>query len=237
VYGLTTVTCVVAEVPGKVTRIQAIDADVVREQIRLSFEAFPIRAVKTGMLYSREIISAVCDELEAQFAKTDRPPALVVDPVMVATSGDALLQDDAVSLYRERLIPMATVATPNLDEVQTLLGRKVTSEEEMKTAGRELVVKYGTAFLVKGGHLGGKEAVDLLVERSGAVREYRADFVRDVDTHGTGCTYAAAIASGLAQGRVLEEAILQAKEYVTRAVRENLQWTEGGLHTHALRHF
>ena len=237
VYGLTTVTCVVAEIPGKVTSIQAIDPEIVREQIRLSFEAFPIGAVKTGMLYSREIISAVCDELQAQSDSGIPRTSLIVDPVMVATSGDALLKDDAVALYRERLIPMAALVTPNLDEVGTLLGQPVRDLAAMREAGRELVAMFGTAFLIKGGHLGGEEAVDLLVERDGTIREFRAPFVKDVNTHGTGCTYAAAIAAGMAHGRSMEDAVNTAKQYVTHAVQSTLQWTVDGRDTHALRHF
>jgi hydroxymethylpyrimidine/phosphomethylpyrimidine kinase len=112
VYGVTAITCVVAEVPGKVSAIQPIEPRIVAEQIRLLFEAFPIAAVKTGMLYSREIIATVCDTLEECFAKRGSRPFLVVDPVMVATSGDPLLRDDAVALYRERLFPLAGIITP-----------------------------------------------------------------------------------------------------------------------------
>jgi hydroxymethylpyrimidine/phosphomethylpyrimidine kinase len=122
VYGVTAITCVVAEVPGKVSAIQAVEPRIVAEQIRLLFEAFPIAAVKTGMLYSREIIATVCDTLEECFARGGPRPFLVVDPVMVATSGEPLLRNDAVALYRERLFPLAGIITPNLDEVRTLLG-------------------------------------------------------------------------------------------------------------------
>lgn len=236
VYGLTAVTCVVAEVPGKVTAIQAIDPEIVREQIRLSFEAFPVAAVKTGMLYSREIIHAVCEELEGQ-RKEGRRPALVVDPVMVATSGDALLQQDAVALYRERLMPLAELVTPNLDEVATLLGRPVRDLAAMKEAGRELAERFGTAFLIKGGHLSTPEAVDLLVETDGTIHEFSAPFVRDVSTHGTGCTYAAAITAQLARGCTLVEAVGTAKQYITRAVQAHLVWEMQGQPTYALRHF
>src|SRR5436190_16052935 len=153
VYGVTAITCVVAEVPGKVSAIQPIEPRIVVEQIRLLFEAFPIGAVKTGMLYSREIIAVVCDTLAECFAKCSPRPPLVVDPVMVATSGDLLLQPDAIALYRERLFPLATLITPNLDEVQTLLGTPISSLEGMRRAGKELAAQYSRAFLIKGGHL------------------------------------------------------------------------------------
>lgn len=230
-YALTAITCVVAEVPGKVSAIQAIEPRIVAEQIRLSFAAFPIAAVKTGMLYSREIIAAVCDTLDAM----PRVP-LVVDPVMVATSGDPLLQNDAVAMYRERLFPMASVVTPNLDEVRTLLCRPVTSVEEMRAAGAELVARYGTNFLIKGGHLRGAVATDLLCGRDG-VEEFSAPFVAGVSTHGTGCTYSAAIAAGLGKGLALREAVAEAKTFVTRAVSHFFRWENGTQRTDALDHF
>jgi hydroxymethylpyrimidine/phosphomethylpyrimidine kinase len=235
-YGVTAITCVVAEVPGKVSAIQAIEPRIVAEQIRLLFEAFPVAAVKTGMLYSREIIATVAAELESHAARSRIP--LVVDPVMVATSGDPLLQADAVALYRERLFPMATVITPNLDEVRTLLGQPVTSVDEMRRAGAELVAQFGTSFLIKGGHLRGAVATDLLfIAGSDAVHEFSAPFVDGVSTHGTGCTYAAAIASGLGKGLALRDAVAEAKVFVTRAVTQFLRWERNGVVTDALHHF
>ena len=235
-YGVTAVTCVVAEVPGKVSAIQAIEPALVAEQIRLLFEAFPIAALKTGMLYSREIIATVCDTLEACFAKCGARPPVVVDPVMVATSGDPLLLQDAVALYRERLFPLATVVTPNLDEVRTLLGRPVTSVAEMARAGEELAAHYGTSFLIKGGHLREAIATDLLCTTA-AVEEFTAPFVPGVSTHGTGCTYSAAIAAGLGKGLSLREAVAEAKIFVTRAVTQFLRWQHRGYSTDALQHF
>ena len=237
-YGVTAITCVVAEVPGKVSAIQPIEPRIVTEQIRLLFEAFPIAAVKTGLLYSREIITAVADALEQSAIRNPQSAIpLVVDPVMVATSGDPLLQNDAVALYRERLIPRATLVTPNLDEVRTLLGRPVTSLEEMRVAGTELAAQYGTNFLIKGGHLREAIATDLLCEAGGAVLEFSAPFVPGVSTHGTGCTYAAAITAGLGKGLALRDAVGEAKEFVTRAVANFLSWERPGGRTDALHHF
>jgi hydroxymethylpyrimidine/phosphomethylpyrimidine kinase len=230
IYGLTAITCVVAEVPGKVSAIQPVTPEIVRKQIRLSFESFPVASVKTGMLFSAEIIAAVCDELDG------RQLPLVVDPVMVATSGDSLVEPDAVALCRERLLPMATLITPNLDEAAALLGRKITSIEQMPGAGNELTELFGTAILLKGGHLQGKNALDLLFADN-QVHKFTAPFVRDVQTHGTGCTYSAAIAAGLAQGLPLVTAIDNAKKFVTRAIREHFRWTQSGKDTDALNHF
>lgn len=236
VYGLTAVTCVVAEVPGKVSAIQAIEPRIVAEQIRLLFEAFPIGAIKTGMLYSSEIIETVAATLAECVAQCDRRPLIVVDPVMVATSGDALLKDDAVALYQKSLFPLATVVTPNLDEVRTLLGRAVTNYDEMCDAAHELASTFGTNFLVKGGHLREPSAVDLLIQDQ-KITEFRAPYVEGVSTHGTGCTYSAAIASYLAIGMPLSAAVANAKRHVTAAITDYLRWERSGQHTDALHHF
>ncbi len=229
VYGVTAITCVVAEVPGKVSAIQPIEPRIVAEQIRLLFEAFPVAAVKTGMLYSREIIAAVADALQSEIP-------LVVDPVMVATSGDPLLQQDAVALYRERLFPMAKVITPNLDEAAVLLGRPLANLADMRLGGRELAARFGTAILLKGGHLREAIATDLLFV-NGEVHEFTAPFVPGVSTHGTGCTYAAAIAAELARGCTLIESVASAKRFVTHAIANHLRWEKDGRTTDALHHF
>jgi hydroxymethylpyrimidine/phosphomethylpyrimidine kinase len=236
VYGATAITCIVAEAPGRVSAIQPVEPEIVREQIRISFEAFPVAAVKTGLLHSRAIIETACDTLEELFARRAPRPPLVVDPVMVATSGDALLESDAVAVYTGRLFKLAALVTPNLDEVRALLGRPVATIEEMKTAGRELAGKFGAPFLLKGGHLRGNEATDLLFA-GGEVREFTAPFVSGVATHGTGCTYSAAITAGLAKGLPLERAIAEAKTFVTRAIAGHFSWPRGETATAALNHF
>ncbi len=237
VYGVTVVTCVVAEVPGFVTAIQPVDVQIVRQQVDLLANNFPIRAVKTGLLHSKEIVGLVADLYVDGLALNSRPP-LVVDPVMVATSGDTLLQEDAIAAYRERLFPHATLITPNLDEVAALLGREIPDAAAMAVAGRELADLHGVPFLVKGGHLEGDVALDLLVFPGGVTHEYSAPFVRGRATHGTGCTYSAAITAGLAQGHPLVEAVRRAKVFVSRAIRSSFQWQKPGrLEMNALNHF
>lgn len=233
-YGVTAITCVVAEVPGKVSAIHPIPPEIVAEQARLLFQAFPVAALKTGMLFSREIIMAVSDLLES--GVTAGVP-LVVDPVMVATSGDPLLRQDAVSLYRERLFARAALVTPNLDEVRVLLGRDVTDLPGMHEAGTELAARYGCAWLIKGGHLRGEIAVDVLVHPDGQREEFHAPFVPGVSTHGTGCTTSAAVAAGLARGLSLRDAVAEAKKYVHRAISSFLRWDRNGSPTDALHHF
>lgn len=223
-YALTAVTCVVAEVPGQVSMIQSLRPAIVAEQVRLGFEAFPVAAVKTGMLYSESIIQAVIDALLAATAQTKRKLALVVDPVMMASSGDLLLRPGAVRAYRRALLPLATLVTPNLSELEVLGDRKVTSLREMESAGAELADRFQVAFLLKGGHLRGREAVDVLVEPGGASERFSARFIRGADPHGTGCTYSAAIATELAHGRTLREAVGRAKEFITRAIERRHRW-------------
>ena len=158
------------------------------------------------MLHSREVIEIVAENC----ALVDLP--LVVDPVMVSTSGDSLLQADAVQVYGQILFPHAIVVTPNLDEASVLLGgRNIVNVAAMRMAGNELTGRHGTAFLMKGGHLGGDTAIDLLCLPDGEVIEYRTKFTRGLSTHGTGCTYSAAITAGLAQGLALPDAVAQAK--------------------------
>ena len=241
VYGTTALSCVVAEVPGKVSAISPLAPDMVAAQIRVLMEAFPIRALKTGMLYSAEILEAVCEVLEEERLKKGALPALVVDPVMVATSGDLLMEAPALEAYRSRLFALAMVLTPNLDEISVLVGQRVESREQMVEAGRRLVREFGVAVLVKGGHLREAMAADVLVGVSGDLEWYEAPYVEGVSTHGTGCTYSAAIVAGLARGLTLPEAVGEAKAYLTRCIREFLRWERaggaGGGTVDALHHF
>jgi hydroxymethylpyrimidine/phosphomethylpyrimidine kinase len=234
VYGINAVTCVVAETPGKVAGIRDMEPEFVREQVALLLAAFPVAAIKTGMLHSAEIIHAVAVELASH--TTRRPLPLVVDPVMIATSGDPLLQDEAVAVYEKELFPLAALVTPNLDEAARLLGRRITGPDTMRAAGLALVKKYGVPFLLKGGHLPGGQAIDLLI-RDGAVQEFSAPFTRGVRTHGTGCTYSAAITACLARGLSLEASISRSKQFVSATISRHFAWQVGGTTVHALRHF
>jgi hydroxymethylpyrimidine/phosphomethylpyrimidine kinase len=234
VFGQTVVTCVVAEVPGRVTAIHPIDPKIVKEQLKLSLQYFPVRAMKTGMLYSAEIIRTVCEVIESLPNKSR--PRLVVDPVMVASSGDLLLQPDAVALYRNRLMPLATVVTPNLHEAVTLANRTVQNIEELEEVARSLAEHYQVAFLVKGGHLCGAEAIDVLV-CGDQVRRYSAPFQVGLSTHGTGCTLSAAVTANLALGKSMQEAIQVGKEFISRAIAESLAWKGAAGEVTALRHW
>lgn len=226
VYGLTAVTCVVAEVPGKVSRIEPVGAQMVRAQIDVLAKNFPIAAIKTGLLYSAEVIRVVADVMTARASG-----ALVIDPVITATSGQALLKPTAINAYEKYLFPLATLITPNLDEAVKLLGQKIQDRQSMEKAARALAQKYGVSILLKGGHLAGARAIDLLCV-DGKITEFAATFVRGVATHGTGCTYSAAITAGLASGLSLKEAIKRAKKFVTASIRNHFRWGK----LHALNH-
>ena len=236
VYGLTAITCVVAETPGLVSKIEPVSAETVSMQIGVLLESFPVAAIKTGLLFSGEIALAVTRALRAHTERTKSAPPLVIDPVMVATSGDLLLQDDAIDCYERELFPLATLVTPNLSEAARLSGEPIADLEAMRKAGAKLAEKYGVPVLLKGGHLAGDEAIDLLFA-NGNVFEFSAPFSHGIITHGTGCTYSAAIAAGLAISLPLEEAIRRAKKYVTAAIAQHYAWkTPQGTSLHALNH-
>ena len=236
VYGLTAITCVVSETPGKVQRIQAVDVDVVADQIELLLESFPVAAVKTGMLYSAEIVATVARAIRVWNAKRGSAIPLIVDPVMVATSGDLLLHNDAIKIYQRELFPLAALLTPNLDEAATLLGEPIRDLESMREAGKRLIERYRVPILLKGGHLGGTEAIDLLFDGH-AIAEFSAPFTRGIHTHGTGCTYSAAIAAAVASGSSLSDAVGMGKKFITAAIEQHFSWRAAdGSTLHALNH-
>lgn len=237
VYGLTAVTCVVAEIPGNVSGIESVSAEMVSEQIAGLARSFPIAAIKTGLLCSAAIISAVAQAIVDLRGKiANAPIPLVVDPVITATGGDPLLDRNAIETYRSDLFPLATLITPNLDEAVQLDAEKIDNRESMTRAGKELERKFQSAILLKGGHLAGNQAVDLLFA-NGEIIEFAAPFVRDVATHGTGCTYSAAITAGLAAGMSLPDSIARAKKFVTACIRNRLRWkSNSGANVDALSH-
>jgi hydroxymethylpyrimidine/phosphomethylpyrimidine kinase len=220
VYGVTAATCVVAEVPGMVSAIQPLETNIVAEQIGLCFRAFPVGALKTGMLYSREIIETVAHCLEANTAP------VVVDPVMVASSGDPLLKPDAVEAYKTLLFPRAALITPNADELAVLADCQITSLEVMHNVALGLASKFGIPFLAKGGHLRGDRAVDWLAFPDGAALEFSEPFIPGANPHGTGCTYSSAITAALARGISLIESVARAKKFITRAIAERFSWVD-----------
>jgi hydroxymethylpyrimidine/phosphomethylpyrimidine kinase len=236
VYGLSAVTCVVAEVPRKVSRIEPVTAAMVREQIDVLLQNFRVGAIKTGLLCSAEIVCAVSQTIQDREKKSAQAIPLVVDPVMIASSGDNLLESKAVKSYENELFPIATLITPNLDEAAALLESTINNRKQMQNAAKALAQRYRTSILLKGGHLRGDKAIDVLFHKD-ELTEFSAPLVRGVETHGTGCTYSAAIAASLAHGISLQQAIQSAKQFVTRSIEQHFRWTSksGGVFD-ALRH-
>ncbi|MEM4725420.1 MAG: bifunctional hydroxymethylpyrimidine kinase/phosphomethylpyrimidine kinase [Nitrososphaerales archaeon] len=210
VYGMCVITAVTAQNTTGVSAVQPIDDEVVREQIRVVVSDIGVDAVKTGMLYSRGIIEVVADELENIKAP------LVVDPVMVAKSGARLLKEDAEEALIKKILPLATVVTPNLDEAARLAGLSIKSLEDAEEAAKKIATLGPKAVVVKGGHLDLEESVDTLYY-NGVVRKYASKRVSG-GTHGTGCTFASAIAALLAKGYDIFSAVEEAKRFVADAI-------------------
>ena len=213
VHGTTAVTCITAQNPRSVQCVHGCPAAILRQQIKCVFQELSPRAVKTGMLFAPGLVEVVVHF----FRRGNRPP-LVVDPVAVATSGKTLLRRGSFDLIRRDLLPLATLVTPNVFEAQALLGRSLRSVEDLRLAARELNLQFGCAALLKGGHLPGmKEAVDIFYD--GHVELLLcAPFIKGIKTHGTGCTYSAAITAYLAWGWNLPDAVGMAKRYITDAI-------------------
>ena len=212
VYGTSVLTAITAQNTRQVTAVHDVPVRVVAAQIQAVLSDIGADAVKTGMLSSSAIIRTVARELKrAEVTK------LVVDPVMVAKSGDRLLRPEAVDALRTQLLPLATVVTPNIPEAEVLSGVKITGRRGAEQAA-EVIRQMGPGVVVvKGGHLPG-EAVDLYYDGA-TFREFASPRIETRNTHGTGCTFASAIAVGLARGLDTVEAVAQAKEYVTEAIR------------------
>ncbi|MBN8246110.1 MAG: bifunctional hydroxymethylpyrimidine kinase/phosphomethylpyrimidine kinase [Verrucomicrobia bacterium] len=218
VHGVCAITCLTAQNPRRVTAVHAAPAAFVRHQLEAVCEALPPRAIKTGMLFNTGIIREVVRWLES-----GRRPPLVVDPVMVSTSGALLLQPAAQRALTGQLLPRARLITPNADEAALLAGRRLRSLDDLQETARLLHFRHGCAVLVKGGHLRKlPRATDVYFD--GATELIlSAPFVRGVTTHGTGCTYSAAIAGYLALGLALPESVALAKNHVTQAIAQSVR--------------
>lgn len=217
VFGTTAITATTAQNPEGVTGIQVSDPKHLCDQVAQVLGYFPVGAIKIGMLADLGIVRAVAGLLRERA----KAIPIVLDPVMVATSGAMLLPPESVDAIREELIPLATIVTPNLDEGQVLLGgRKLENTDELRPAMEELLETYQRPFLLKGGHLPGNEVVDLLGDPGGTILEFRHPRIPNVDTHGGGCTLSSAIAARLARGETLVKAVEGAVGYLHRGMTE-----------------
>ncbi|MCX7916274.1 MAG: bifunctional hydroxymethylpyrimidine kinase/phosphomethylpyrimidine kinase [Verrucomicrobiae bacterium] len=215
VFGTSAITCITAQNPDGVSAVQPIRPDIVAEQIAQVAHAFPIAAAKTGMLYNAPIIRAVADALQHH-----RTRWLVVDPVMVATSGAVLLKPDAIHALTKLLFPLATLVTPNLAELEKLTGRSIRDPAGLRDAARALGEQHGVAVLAKAGHLPYRGFVTDVLWTPTGIHEFRSAFVPRIRPHGAGCTYSAAIAAYLALGKDLADAVAAAKKIIQRALRQ-----------------
>ncbi|MCP4641027.1 MAG: bifunctional hydroxymethylpyrimidine kinase/phosphomethylpyrimidine kinase [bacterium] len=212
VYGMAAVTSITAQNTVAVTAVHDLPPALVAEQIDDVAQDIGVDAAKTGMLSSAEIVEAAAESL-----RRNAIPNLVVDPVMVAKSGDALLQASAQDALKRLILPLAHIVTPNIPEAEVLSGTPIAGEKDLREAARR-IRDLGPAFvLMKGGHLPGDEAVDVLFDGE-SFHEYRTPRIDTKNAHGTGCTFSAAIAAHLAMGRSAQEAVGLAKDYLTEAI-------------------
>ena len=211
-YTATAITAVTAQNTVGVQQIEYMTPELVREQIRSVISDIGADVVKIGMLGTKEIIEVVAQEIEPLDA------FIILDPVAVATSGDALLKDDALSALKDTLLPLADLVTPNVLEAELLTGLKIKDVDDLTPAGDALLKMNVYAALMKGGHLEGKSVVDVLVSEEGA-NIMSGPRIHSRHTHGTGCTLASAIAANMALGAPLEEAVMSAREFVYQAIK------------------
>lgn len=220
-FALSVITSITAQNTKAVIAAEDLPVALIDQQIDAVFDDFDIAAVKTGMLSSSSIVEVVARALTLR--KVER---LVVDPVMISKSGYPLLREDAVETVKERLLPLALLVTPNRHEAELLAGIKVTGEEGAREAGLRILETGCHAVLIKGGHMDDAHSTDYLVTASGML-PFPGERIDTKNTHGTGCTYSAALATWLGRGLVLEEAVARAKRYVTGAIRHGLEIGHG----------
>ena len=220
VYAMSVITALTAQNTQGVTGILDVSPEFIKEQMDAVFTDIYPDAIKIGMVSSPEIVEAIATSLEKYQAKN-----IVLDPVMVATSGAKLLKEEAMDSLINRLIPLADVITPNIPEGQILAGMEITNEEEMIKAAEEIGKKYDCAVLLKGGHRV-NDANDLLYQ-DGEFKWFRAERIDNPNTHGTGCTLSSGIAANLAKGYDIEQAIEKAKDYLAGALRAGLDLGKG----------
>lgn len=214
-FAETVITALTAQNTLGVTGVEEVSAAFVGQQIDAVFDDIVPDAVKIGMVSSREIIEVIAEKLTTRKARN-----IVVDPVMVSTSGSQLINDEAIGALKERLIPLADVVTPNLPEAEVLCGYQISNKAEMEQAARDLSRLCRGTVLVKGGHMNDR-ADDVFVGSDGEVHWLSGEHIETKNTHGTGCTLSSAIACNLALGKPIYEALAQAKAYVSGAIKEN----------------
>jgi hydroxymethylpyrimidine/phosphomethylpyrimidine kinase len=212
-YGMTAITALTAQNTLGVSAIHGVPPEMLKAQLSAVLDDIGVDAVKIGMLHAPEIVRTVAWALRHYGVKL-----VVLDPVMVATSGDRLIAPETVQVLVEELFPLATVVTPNLDEAALLLGRPIADAGQLDAAARDLLALGAQAVLLKGGHLPGDEVADLLVSGDGPAQRLASPRIASRNTHGTGCTLSSAVAAYLALGQPLEQAVAKARSYILQAI-------------------
>ncbi|MBO3762971.1 MAG: bifunctional hydroxymethylpyrimidine kinase/phosphomethylpyrimidine kinase, partial [Candidatus Brockarchaeota archaeon] len=221
VYGASVIVAITAQNTQRVKRVYEVSSEAIEEQIKAILEDFEVGAIKTGMLHNTEIVSTV-----ARILKDFKHP-LVVDPVILAKDGTQLLKEEAIKTTIKELFPIATIVTPNKHEAEKLTEISIKNIEDMKLAAKKIVESYGAkAVVVKGGHLNGNEAVDVIYYE-GKYKELKTSKIITKNTHGTGCIFSAAIAAELAKGEDIRKAVEVAKLFVTQAIAYSLAIGKG----------
>jgi hydroxymethylpyrimidine/phosphomethylpyrimidine kinase len=224
-YGMSVITALTAQNTVAVTAIHAIPSQMVSDQIDAVMNDIGTNAVKIGMLQTPEVIQSVARSLKKYNASN-----IVLDPVMVAKSGDKLLLDNAVESLKHELLPLADIITPNIPEAEVLLGSSIANRDEMEQAAKALLDLGPRAVFLKGGHFAGAGSPDFLAVRSGKMQWFEANRIETDNTHGTGCTLSSGIAAFMARGFTLEEAVSHAKNYIAEAIQAGSQYKIGKGH-------
>ena len=224
-YGMTAITALTAQNTLGVSGIHGVPPEMLKAQLSAVLDDIGVDAVKIGMLHAPEIVRTVAWALRHYGVKQ-----VVLDPVMVATSGDRLIAPDTVNVLVDELFPLATVVTPNLDEAALLLGRPIADAGELEAAARDLLALGAKAVLLKGGHLPGDEVADLLVSGDGPAQRLASPRIASRNTHGTGCTLSSAVAAYLALGLPLDQAVAKARSYILKAIAEGADVYTGAGH-------
>jgi len=212
VFACTSITAITAQNTVGVQSYEPVNADLVIAQIQSVLSDFSVRAIKTGMLPNAEIIQAVVSSLPAE---SEIP--IVVDPVMISTSGHSLIDEEAIEKLKADLIPLATILTPNIDEAKVLADMDISSSDDIKEAAQKILTLGCGSVLLKGGHLKEEMATDYLLSKDGS-EEFSAPRIKSIEVHGTGCTFGSAITANLAKGLGLSESVGRAKEYLTKSI-------------------
>ncbi|MFG6147064.1 bifunctional hydroxymethylpyrimidine kinase/phosphomethylpyrimidine kinase [Halobacillus sp. B23F22_1] len=219
-YGMSVITSVVSQNTTGVKDVHHLPVEFLKSQLEAVSSDIPIHAMKTGMISNMDMMKVIAEWMP------NVPAPYVMDPVMVATSGDPLIEKESRGFLRDHLLPLSAVVTPNIPEAEFLLDEKISNTEDMKDAAMQICTRFGAgAALVKGGHLKG-DAIDYLYDGS-VLHEFKSERIDTTNTHGTGCTYAAAITSYLSQGMPIEKAVEKSKYFVTEAIRHSIDLGEG----------